>query len=80
MNKEQANPFSSLNILNLVVNNISKKYINIPNILNDMELHPECYTPWFTIVMKYKGKYMDDVLNKRIEFKGFDGEIKNFMK
>ena len=56
------------------------KYDTIPNILNDMELHPESYTPWFTIVMKYKGKYMDDVLNKRIEFKGFDGEIKNFMK
>jgi isopentenyl-diphosphate delta-isomerase len=56
------------------------KYEYIDNILEDMKLHPECYTPWFTIVMKNKGKFMDDVLNGRIELKGFDGVIKNFTK
>jgi isopentenyl-diphosphate delta-isomerase len=55
------------------------KYETIENILNDMKLHPESYTPWFTIVMKNKGKFMDDVLKNKIELKDFDGEIKNFM-
>ena len=54
------------------------KFEYIDDILKDMEVHPESYTPWFSIVMKNKGKFMDDVMNGRIELKGFDGVIKKF--
>ena len=54
------------------------KFECIDDILKDMEVHPESYTPWFSIVMKNKGKFMDDVMNGRIELKGFDGVIKKF--
>ena len=54
------------------------KFEYIDNILKDMEVHPESYTPWFSIVMKNKGKFMDDVMNGRIELAGFDGVIKKF--
>ena len=54
------------------------KFEYIDDILKDMEKHPERYTPWFSIVMKNKGKFMDDVLNGRIQFTEFDGIIKKF--
>ena len=55
------------------------KFESIENILNDINLHPEQYTPWFKIIMKAKGKYMDDILTGKIKFNGFDGNIKNFI-
>ena len=55
------------------------KFETIENILNDIDLHPDYYSPWFKIIMKSKGKFMNDVLTGKIEFKGFDGKIKNFM-
>ena len=54
------------------------KFEYIDDILKDMDIHPESYTPWFSIVMRNKGKFMDDVMNGRIELKGFDGVIKKF--
>ena len=55
------------------------KFDSIDNILNDINLHPEHYTPWFKIIMKAKGKYMDDILTGKIKYTGFDGKIKNFI-
>jgi isopentenyl-diphosphate delta-isomerase len=54
------------------------KFEYIDDILKDMDIHPESYTPWFSIVMRNKGKFMDDVMNGRIELTGFDGVIKKF--
>ena len=55
------------------------KFDSIENILNDINLHPENYTPWFKIIMKARGKFMDDILHGKIKFNGFDGKIKNFV-
>ena len=55
------------------------KFDTIDNILNDINLHPEEYTPWFKIIMKARGKYMDDILTGKIKYNGFDGKIKNFV-
>ena len=55
------------------------KFETIDNILNDINLHPEKYTPWFKIIMKSRGKFMDDILTGKVEFNGFDGKIKNFI-
>ena len=55
------------------------KFETIDNILNDINLHPKKYTPWFKIIMNLRGKFMDDILTGKIEFKGFDGKIKNFV-
>ena len=55
------------------------KFDTIENILNDINLHPENYTPWFKIIMKARGKFMDDILHGKIKFNGFDGKIKNFV-
>ena len=56
------------------------KFESIDNILNDINLHPEKYTPWFKIIMKSRGKFMDDILTGKIQFNGFDGKIKSFIK
>ena len=55
------------------------KYDSIENILNDIKIHPEQFTPWFKIIMNAKGKFMDDILTGRIKFNGFDGKIKNYI-
>ena len=56
------------------------KFDTIENILKEIELHPEQFTPWFKILMKSKGKLMDDILNGKIKYEGFDGKIKNFIE
>ena len=56
------------------------RFDSIENILKEIEIHPEQFTPWFIILMKNKGKLMDDILNDKIEYKGFDGKIKNHIK
>ena len=56
------------------------KFDTIENILKEIELHPEEFTPWFKILMRNKGKLMDDILNGKIEYKGFDGKIKNHIE
>ena len=56
------------------------KYESIENILNDINLQPEKYTPWFKIIMKSRGQFMNDILTGKIQFNGFDGKIKNFIK
>ena len=55
------------------------KFETIDNILNDIYLNPEKYTPWFKIIMKAKGKFMNDILTGKIKFNGFDGIIKNYI-
>ena len=55
------------------------KYDTIENILDDIKLNPENYTPWFKIIMKSKGKFMNDLLTGKIKFNGFDGKIKNYI-
>ena len=52
------------------------RFDTIENILKEIEIHPEEFTPWFKILMKNKGKLMDDILNGKIDYKGFDGKIK----
>ena len=47
---------------------------------NEINAHPENFTPWFKILMKSKGKLMDDILNGKIKYEGFDGKIKNFIE
>ena len=72
-------------------NNNLKKIINkdevddirfdtIENILKEIELNPERFTPWFKILMKSRGKLMDDILNGKIKYEGFDGKIKNHIE
>ena len=72
-------------------NNNLKKIINkdevddirfdtIENILKEIELNPEQFTPWFKILMKSRGKLMDDILNDKIKYEGFDGKIKNHIE
>ena len=56
------------------------KFDTIENILKEIELQPEQFTPWFKILMKSKGKLMDDILNGKIKYEGFDGKIKNFIE
>ena len=56
------------------------RFDSIENILKEIEIHPEQFTPWFIILMKNKGKLMDDILNDKIEYKGFDGKIKNHIE
>ena len=56
------------------------RFDSIENILKQIEIHPEQFTPWFIILMKNKGKLMDDILNDKIEYKGFDGKIKNHIE
>ena len=56
------------------------RFDTIENILKEIEIHPEEFTPWFKILMKNKGKLMDDILNGKIEYKGFDGKIKNHIE
>ena len=50
------------------------------NILKEIELNPEQFTPWFKILMKSRGKLMDDILNGKIKYEGFDGKIKNHIE
>ena len=45
-----------------------------------MEIHPEQCTPWFKILMRSRGKLMEDILNGKVEYKGFDGKIKNHIE
>ena len=56
------------------------KFETIDNILNEIKLHPEQFTPWFKILIKSRGKLMEDILNGKTEFKGFDGKIKNHIE
>ena len=56
------------------------RFDTIEKILKEIELHPEQFTPWFKILMKSKGKLMDDILNGKIKYEGFDGKIKNFIE
>jgi len=56
------------------------RFDTIENILKEIETHPEEFTPWFKILMKNKGKLIDDILNGKIEYKGFDGKIKNHIE
>ena len=56
------------------------RFDTIENILKEIELHPEQFTPWFKILMKSKGKLMDDILNGKIKYEGFDGKIKNHIE
>ena len=56
------------------------RFDTIENILKEIEIHPEEFTPWFKILMKNKGKLMDDILNGKIDYKGFDGKIKNHIE
>lgn len=55
------------------------KYDTIENISRNIKLYPEKFTPWFKIIMKSKGKFMNDILTGRINFGGFDGKIKNYI-
>ena len=56
------------------------KFETIDNILNEIKLHPEQFTPWFKILIKSRGKLMEDILSGKKEFKGFDGKIKNHIE
>ena len=56
------------------------RFDTIDNILKEVELHPEQFTPWFKILMKNRGKLMDDILNGKIKYEGFDGKIKNHIE
>ena len=56
------------------------KFDTIENILKEMEVHPEQFTPWFKILMKSRGKLMEDILTGKVEYKGFDGKIKNHIE
>ena len=56
------------------------RFDTIENILKEIELHPEQFTPWFKILMKSRGKLMDDILNGKIKYEGFDGKIKNHIE
>ena len=56
------------------------KFETIENILKKIELHPEQFTPWFKILIKSRGKLMEDILTGKIEFKEFDGKIKNHIE
>ena len=56
------------------------RFDTIENILKEIELNPEQFTPWFKILMKSRGKLMDDILNGKINYEGFDGKIKNHIK
>ena len=56
------------------------KFDTIENILKEMEIHPEQFTPWFKILMKSRGKLMEDILIGKVEYKGFDGKIKNHIE
>ena len=56
------------------------KFEAIENILKEIELHPEQFTPWFKILIKSRGKLMEDILTGKIEFKEFDGKIKNHIE
>ena len=53
------------------------KFDTIENILNEIQIHPDQFTPWFKILIKSRGKLMEDILNGKVEYKGFDGKIKN---
>ena len=53
------------------------RFDTIENILKEIEEHPEQFTPWFKILMKSRGKLMDDILNGKIKYEGFDRKIKN---
>ena len=55
------------------------KFDTIDNIIRNIKLYPEKFTPWFKIIMKSKGKFMNDILTGRINFEGFDGKIKNYI-
>ena len=56
------------------------RFDTIENILKEIELNPEQFTPWFKILMKSRGKLMDDILNDKIKYEGFDGKIKNHIE
>ena len=56
------------------------KFDTIDNILKEMEEHPDQFTPWFKILMKSRGKLMEDILIGKVEYKGFDGKIKNHIE
>ena len=56
------------------------RFDTIENILKEIELHPEEFTPWFKILMRNKGKLMDDILNGKIEYKGFEKKKKNHIE
>ena len=56
------------------------KFDTIENILNEIKLHPEQYTPWFKILIKNRGKLMEDILTGKIEYKGFNGKITNHIE
>ena len=56
------------------------KFETVDNILNEINAHPENFTPWFKILMKSRGKLMDDILTGKTEYKGFDGKIKNHIE
>ena len=56
------------------------KFDTIENILNEIKSHPGQYTPWFKILIKNRGKLMEDVLTGKIEYKGFNGKITNHIE
>jgi isopentenyl-diphosphate delta-isomerase len=56
------------------------RFDTIENILNEIKTNPKEFTPWFKILMNSRGKLMDDILNGKIEYKGFDGKIKNHIE
>ena len=56
------------------------KFDTIENILNEIQIHPDQFTPWFKILIKSRGKLMEDILNGKVEYKGFDGKIKNHIE
>ena len=56
------------------------KFDTIDNILNEIKIHPEEFTPWFKILIKSRGKLMEDILKGNEEYKGFDGKIKNHIE
>ena len=56
------------------------KFDTIENILNEIKSHPEQYTPWFKILIKNRGKLMEDILSGKIEYKGFNGKITNHIE
>ena len=52
---------------------------SIDEIIEKMEKYPEKFTPWFKIMMRTRGKLMNDILNGKIKNYCFDGKIKNYI-